>query len=385
MSFAGSAMAPVALAFAVLELDGSPTDLGLVLTAAMVTRILLILAGGVVSDRLPRSAVMIGSNVVSGLAQLALAALLLAGQAELWSLTVLAVVAAGAAAFFFPASQGVVPQTVPATELQQANAVLRLAVNTTQIGGAAAGGAIVATAGVGWAFAFDGVTYLAAAAILVAMRLPPVVHDAASGFVRELVVGWREFRSRRWLWVVVLGFGFSNAASAGAMGVLGPVVAKESLGGAGAWGLVLAAQATGFFVGSLLALRLRPRHPLLAGVSLMALTLPPLALLALEAPLGLLVVSALGSGIAIDLFSVYWDTALQAHVPVDRLSRVSAWDALGSWVLMPLGFVLVGPVADAIGVEATLWGAAVVVTVALLGQLAVRDVRTLPRAVDTAV
>lgn len=372
-------MAPVALAFAVLELDGTATDLGLVLTAAMLARIALILAGGVVSDRLPRSAVMIGSNLASGLAQLALAALLLAGQAELWHVGVLAVAAAGSSAFFFPASQGVVPLTVPAAELQQANAVLRLALNSTQIAGAAAGGVLVATVGVGWAFAFDGATYLAAAAILLAMRLPHVRRDPAAHFVGDLLRGWHEFASRRWLWVVVLGFGFSNAASAAAFGVLGPVVARDSLGGAGAWGLVLAAQAAGLVLGSLAGLRLRPRHPLLVGVSLMTLTVPPLALLALEAPVGLLAVSALFSGIAIDLFTVYWDTALQGHVPVDRLSRVAAWDALGSWVLMPIGFAVVGPLSAAIGIEATLWAAAAIVVAAMLGQLAVRDVRTLPR------
>jgi MFS family permease len=380
VSFAGSAMAPIALAFAVLGLGGSATDLGLVLTLALIPRLLLILVGGVVADRLPRSAVMVGSNLVSGAAQLAAAVLLLSGRAEIWQLALLAVLSSAAASFFFPASQGIVPQTVPAKDLQSANALLRLGLNTTTIAGAAVGGVVVAAAGAGWAIAFDGVTFLASAAILVQLQVTAPARDAVSSFGRELADGWREFRTRTWLWVVVAGFGFSNAASASAFGVLGPVVARESLGGAGVWGLVLAAQGVGLLVGSLIALRIRPHRPLAVGVGVMVLTAPPLALLAVQAPVGLLALSALLSGCAIDIFSVFWDTSLQGHVPLDRLSRVSAWDALGSWVLMPLAFAVVGPLADAIGVETTLWLAAAIVLAAMLAQLAVPAVRRLPRA-----
>jgi predicted MFS family arabinose efflux permease len=269
---------------------------------------------------------------------------------------------------------------VPAKDLQSANALLRLGLNTTTIAGAAVGGVVVAAAGAGWAIAFDGVTFLASAAILVQLQVTAPARDAVSSFGRELADGWREFRTRTWLWVVVAGFGFSNAASASAFGVLGPVVARESLGGAGVWGLVLAAQGVGLLVGSLIALRIRPHRPLAVGVGVMVLTAPPLALLAVQAPVGLLALSALLSGCAIDIFSVFWDTSLQGHVPLDRLSRVSAWDALGSWVLMPLAFAVVGPLADAIGVETTLWLAAAIVLAAMLAQLAVPAVRRLPRA-----
>jgi predicted MFS family arabinose efflux permease len=372
-------MAPIALAFAVLELDGSATDLGLVLTAAMLPRIALILVGGVVADRLSRSTVLIGSNLVSGTAQLAGSALLLSGRAEIWMLAVLAVVAAASSSFFFPASQGVIPQTVESGELQPANALLRLALNTTNIAGAAVGGLVVGAAGAGWAYGFDGVTYLASAVIFLELRLPAASATDGSGFLSQLRDGWDEFRSRRWLWVVVIGFGFANAASAAAFGVLGPIVARDSLGGAAVWGIVLAGQGVGLVAGSLVALRVRPKRPLLIGVGVMVLTAPPLVLLAVAAPVPVLLVSAFLAGAAIDLFSVLWDLSMQGHVPLDRLSRVYAWDALGSWVLMPIGFAIVGPVSAVIGVDATLWLAAAVVLLSMLGQLAVRDVRRLGR------
>jgi predicted MFS family arabinose efflux permease len=383
VSLAGSAMAPVALAFAVLDLGGSATDLGLVLTAAMAARVLFILVGGVVADRVSRSVVMVGSNVVSGAAQLALGALLVAGTAEIWAVAAFAVLASAASSFFFPASQAIVPQTVPVQDLQGANALLRLALNATNVGGAAAGGVLVATVGAGWAIAFDGITYLAAAAILLRMRVVGS-RAAPASFVRELAAGWVAFRSRTWLWVVVVGFGFTNAASASAFGVLGPVVAKDSFGGARAWGVVLAAQAAGFIVGSVVALRLRPARPLLVGVAVMTMTALPLVLLALGGPLPALLLATLLAGVAIDLFTVLWDTSLQGHVPLDVLSRVSAWDALGSWVLMPIGFALVGPTADAIGVGPTLWLAAGIVVAGMLVQLAVGSVRRLPRPDHTA-
>ncbi len=170
-------------------------------------------------------------------------------------------------------------------------------------------------------------------------------------FVRELGDGWREFRSRTWIWVVVLGFAFANAAESAGLNILGPVVAKESLGGASVWGLVLAAMGVGLVLGGLLALRIRPERPLFVGVVSITLLVPPLVLLAIEAPWPVIAASALLAGIGVELFSVFWDTSLQTHVPNEVLSRVSAWDAIGSLVLIPAAYAIVGPLADAIGIE----------------------------------
>jgi predicted MFS family arabinose efflux permease len=379
VSFAGSAMAPVALAFAVLELDGSTTELGLVLAIAILPQVFFLLVGGVIADRFPRHLVMVGSNLVAGVAQAVAAYLLLTGKAEIWQLAVIALVRAVASSFFFPAMQGIVPQTVPTEQLQPANALLRLALNATNIGGAALGGVLVATAGPGWAIAFDALTYLAAAAILLPMRVRAPERDVDTSFIHELGEGWREFSSRQWIWVVVLGFAFANAAWASGLNVLGPVVAEESLGGASVWGLVLAATGVGLVLGGLMAFRFKPERPLLVGVSAITLIFPPLVLLAIEAPWPVIAVAALVSGIGIELFAVFWDTALQTHVPNEVLSRVSAWDAIGSLVLIPAAYAVIGPLADAIGIEATLWICSGIVLVAISAQLLSRDVRDLPR------
>lgn len=385
VSFAGSAMAPVALAFAVLELDGSATDLGLVLALAILPQIFFLLVGGVIADRIPRNLVMVGSNLAAGVAQAIAAYLLISGRAEIWHLAVIALVRAVASSFFFPAQQGIVPQTVPAEELQPANALLRLALNATNIGGAALGGLLVAVAGPGWAIGFDALTYFAAAAILLPMHVRAPEREAETSFVRELGDGWREFRSRTWIWIVVIGFAFANGAEAAGLNILGPVVAKESLGGASVWGLVLAAMGVGLVLGSLLALRIRPERPLLVGVVSITLLVPPLVLLAIEAPWPALAAATLLSGIGIELFTVFWDTSLQAHVPNEVLSRVSAWDAIGSLVLIPAAYAVVGPLADAIGIEQTLWLCAGIVFVAITAQLLSREVRELPRMPATAI
>ncbi len=378
VSFAGSAMAPIALAFGVLELGGSAGDLGLVLTLSILPQVFFLLAGGVIADRLPRHIVMIASNLVSALAQAVAAVLLIAGEAEIWHLGVVAVVRAVASSFFFPAQQGIIPQTVPVELLQPANALLRLTLNATNIGGAALGGLIVAAAGPGWALAFDALTYLVAACLLLPMHIRPPAREAGESFLAELREGWGAFRSRTWLWVVVIGFAFSNGAQSAALNVLGPIVAEESLGGAKVWGLILAAQGIGLVLGGLVALRIHPARPLLLGVCAAVLLVPPVVLLALEAPWHVIALAAVLTGLGLELFSVFWDVSLQGHVPNELLSRVAAWDAIGSLVLIPAAYAVVGPASEVFGITATLWACAGIATVALVAQLASREVRELP-------
>lgn len=382
-SLLGSAIAPVALAFAVLDLTGSPTSLGVVLAARMIPQVIFLLLGGIAADRLPRQLVMVSANVVSGLAQLAVAALLLTDAAELWHLVVLQLVAGASSAFFFPASAGIVPQTVPATALQAANALLRLSMSSTQIVGAAAGGVLVAAVGSGWALAFDGATYLVAALFLGAVRLRAALRIEGSNMLADLRDGWREFSSRTWLWTIVIAFGLINAAHGGASKVLGPTIAREELGGAAAWGFVLSAEAAGLVLGGLLMLWLKPRRILLVGCAAMLLTVPGLVLLSLAAPIIVIAAAYLLAGVGIEIFGVFWDVSLQQNVPQEKLSRVYSYDALGSFVLIPLGLVVAGPLAEAVGADETLWLAAGTIGIAVLAMLAVRDVRdvrTLERA-----
>lgn len=383
VSLLGTALAPIALAFGVLDLTHSESDLGFVLAANWVPQLVLILFGGVFADRLPRHLVMVGSNAVSGAAQAAIAVLFLTGTAQIWHLIVLQVVRGAAVAFFFPASQGLVPETVPRDLLQQANVLLGMSRNGTTILGAALGGLLVAASSPGWALAFDAATYLASAAVLAGMRLPRRLASLeAPNVLRELTEGWSEFVSRRWLWTIVVAAGVGNMAWVGGSSVYGPIVAKLSLGGAAAWGAISAAEGAGLLIGGLLLLRYRPGRPLLLGTAVLAATALPLAFLASLRSAAVIAAAFLVSGIALELFNASWATALQQHVPLEKLSRVSSYDALGSFVFIPLGLTIAGPVASAIGLTHALWLAAAIVAGSMLSALAVRDVRELRRRDD---
>jgi MFS family permease len=382
VSLLGSAVAPIALAFAVLDLTGSKTDLGLVLTANWVPQVLLVLFGGVFADRLPRNLVMVGSNLVSGAGQATIAVLLLTHNAQIWQFIVVQVARGCAMAFFFPASQGLVPETVRPSLLQQANALLGMTKNGTIIFGAALGGVLVATAGSGWALAFDGATYVVSAVVLAAMHLPRADRLETPSVLRELKEGWGEFASRTWLWVIVACAAVGNMVWVGASQVLGPLVAKEYLGGAASWGLILACQGIGLVVGGLLMLRFKPRRPLFVGMGFFTVAALPIVFLAGLRSTPVIAFGYFVAGVSLEIFSVAWATALQEHVPLEKLSRVSAYDALGSLVFVPIGLSLAGPVADAIGLTEALWLAAIVGTASTLIGLTVRDVRNLRRRED---
>ncbi len=378
-SFVGNAFANVALAFAVLELTGSKADLGYVLAARSLPLVIFLLVGGIWADRLPRHLVMVTSNLASGASQGAIALLLLSGHAQVWHLMVLGAVNGLSTAFFFPAAAGIIPQTVPKPLLQSANALLRLGVNGSYIVGAALGGLVVAATSPGIGLAVDAATFFLAALFTALIRLPPDFRMEASNFFAELVEGWREFSSRPWLWAIVAQFGFVNAIVVGTEGVLGPAIAKDHLGGAAAWGFMLTAQSIGLVAGGLLLLRLRPRRLLLVATLGVLITIPFLLGLAGPLPLVGLIALAAVAGIGQETFGILWDTAMQQEIPTEKLSRVSSYDALGSFVLIPLGLAVAGPASEVFGTRPTILGAAAIGLTATLAVLLVRDVRTISR------
>lgn len=362
-----------------LDLTGSKADLGYVLAARTVPMVAFLLVGGIWADRLPRHHVMVGSNLLSGASQTAVAALLFAGHARVWQLAALAAVNGTSSAFFFPASSGIVPQTVPERLLQQANALLRLGLNSSAILGGAVAGFVVYATSPATGIAIDAVTFFVAAALLAAMRLPRSLHMESSNFVADLKLGWREFSGRAWLWAIVLQFGFVNAVQQGSEGVLGPAVSKEHYHGAAGWGLIGAAQSVGLIVGSVLMLRLRPRRMLLVATLGYLLSVPLLFGLAIPLPLlGVLVLGVL-AGTGTETFGVLWDTTMQQEIPQDRLSRVYSYDALGSFALIPLGLAAAGPIAEVMGTRATLFAGAMISVTATLAVLLVPEVRSLRR------
>jgi len=313
-----------------------------VLAAQAVPLVVFMLAGGIWADRLPRHRVMVASNLANGAVQATTALLLLTGHAEIWQLIVLSALGGTSFAFFFPASIGIVPQTVPPQALQSANALLRLGVNGTRIGGAALAGLIVGLTSPGAGIAVDAGSFFVTAALVGAMHLPATLRIEGRNFIGELAEGWREFVSRRWLWVIVVQFGFVNAVASGTENVLGPVIAKEHLGGATAWGLLLMATSVGLIAGGLFVLRFHPRRILLAATLGYMLSIPILLGLAVPLPLVALIALALLAGIGNEIFGVLWDTATQQEIPQEKLSRVTSYDALGSFALIPLGLAAAG-------------------------------------------
>jgi MFS family permease len=383
----GNSFAPIALAFAVLDITGSASDLGLVVGARTLLNVIFLLFGGVLADRLPKHLLMVGSNVVAGVSQATAATLVLTHTANIPLLIGLAGVNGIAAALSMPASSALLPRTVPEESRQQANALSRISLNSAQIFGAPIAGVVVAAAGPGWGIAVDASSFLLAALCFARVRVPEaplrVPEAAVTGPVErpsifaDLRTGWSEFRSREWLWVVVVGFCVWNAAYSGGIAVLGPVIAKSNFGSQG-WGFVLGAQTAGMIVGGLIALRLRLRRLLYFGVAACFGMVLPLAMLGAYPHVLVLVPCAFLGGLLLEQFGVAWETTMQEHVPADKLARVYSYDMLGSFLAMPIGEVAVGPIAAVTSVEATVLGAAALMFLAVVGMLTSRDVRTLP-------
>jgi predicted MFS family arabinose efflux permease len=379
VSLLGDAITGVALAFAVLDLTGSATDLGYVFAAKTIPLVTFLLVGGVFADRLPRRAVMLTADVARGAAQGTVALLVLTHNAQVWELVVLQAVAGTATAFFNPASTGLTPMTVSPELLQQANALRGLSMASTGIIGSVISGALVAGFGAGWALAIDAATFGVSAIFLAQLRLPPHATLPPQSFLKDLREGWHEFASRTWVWMIVLSASIGNMMTA-IFSVLGAVIAKTSLGGAGAWAAILASLGIGSLFGGLVSLRIRVRHPLFFAASLGGFLALPMALLALQAPVALIAAGALLAGGGNMIFNSLWETSLQQHIPASALSRVSAYDWFGSLAFQPLGLVLAGPAAAAIGISTTLWVATAVTLAMAVLVIATPSVRQLEAA-----
>jgi len=371
----GDALMPVAIVFAVLHLGGDAAGIGLVLTAFSVPRLIFILAGGVWADRLPRQRVMLAADVVRGAVEIVIAVLLLTGNAQLWHLAVGSAVIGSASAFFVPASSGLMPQVLSDLHLQPGNALMSLSRSATSIVGPSISGLLVATVGVGWVFVADAATYVASTISLLLLRVPrPAQPAPRTSFVSELAGGWREVTSRPWLRIALAAFGISNVSLAPFF-ILGPIIAERSLGGAPDWGLIVTAQAVGGLVGGLVALRWRPARPIAAGFMIGPLFFVPLYLLAAPLAVPLIMAASLVAVACMELSNTWWYTVLQQQIPPQALSRVSSYDWLVSLVFQPLGFMLVGPVSEAIGAPLTLIGAATLGVMANVAVLLVPSIR----------
>ncbi|WP_051772583.1 MFS transporter [Saccharothrix sp. NRRL B-16314] len=354
-SLVGSSMAPVAMAFAVLETGASATALGLVFTAGVVPSIVLLLAGGVLADRVSRRTVMVVADVVCAAAQFVFAALVLTGTAEVWSMMLLAAVRGGAAAFYQPALTAMPPDLVEPDRLQRANSFLGLAKAIPDVAGPAVAGVLVVLGGSGVVLVVDGVSYLLSAVFLAGVRVPRRSAPKRESILGDLREGWAEFRSRRWVWTGVVQFALWNMVVVAPFMVLGPVVARDGLGGAWAWGTIAAAQGAGAVVAGVVLLRVQVRRPLVTIVLVQLSWVFLLGSLALGLPLPAVAVSAFAVGVGLGVFVALWRTTEQTLIPRDVLSRVTSYELLGAYALGPVGLAVVGPVSDSIGIGPVLW------------------------------
>jgi len=385
----------VGVSFAVLRSTNSATDLSYVLAAQIAPSLIFALVGGVAADRFPPQRVIVAANLLMAVGEGAFGVLVLTGHPPLWAMIGLEALTGTGVAVFYPASQALLPRIVPRGMLQDASAISRLSMNTGQMAGAAAAGLLVAAAAPGWALVLCGVGMVSTVPLLLSIRGTPVLrsgqgHDRhgtakpGPSMLADLREGWSEFRSHTWLWVIVAQFCVVMMAWYGAFAVLGPVVAREHLGGPAAWGAITAADSFGLITGGLLALRFTPRRPMLFVVLTgAAIAVSPLSL-AMVLPLPAVCLASFGLGVFIEMMMVQWTVAMARNIPPDRLARVSSYDVLGTVMAMPLGALIAGPLGTMIGVSSAQYAAAAAIIIASALALIPRDIRTMSSA-DAAI
>ncbi len=382
LSAIGDAIVPVAITFAVLEL-GDASDLGLVLSSYFGSRIVFVVIGGVWADRLPRQLVMIAADVLRAVVQGLVAFAFFADTIQIWHLAASSALFGLASAFFGPASTGLVPSLVSPAHLQQANALLGLSRNGIELFGPAVSGILVATTGYGWIFAIDAASFVASLVCLAAMRLPTAkAAIAKQSFLADARDGLRVIAQRRWLVMTLVCDALTNLTLA-VYFVLGPVIVAEHFDGARDWGLIMTGGAAGGLIGGAIVLRWKPERPLLVAYLIFSVMPLQVAALAFELPLPLLMAGAGLVFMSIVMGNTFWQTMEQQHVPNEALSRVDSMSWMVSLVIMPVGFVLAGPLSESFGVRATLLAAAALGAAALLLALASRSVRDLRRLEDS--
>ncbi len=376
----GDGAVTVALAFAVLDLTHSATDLGIVMAARMIAQVLVMLIGGVVADRVSRRAVMVSADLVRFVGQVSIGVLLLAGHATVVEIAGSQVLVGAGGSFFIPASSGLI-QSVAGEHVQEANALRVVASSSSGIIGPAIGGVLVVTIGARWALIGDGASYLASGLLLWRVSAAAVTglshDDNSSSFLADLRDGFQEVAGRTWLWAMIVVMAIGNILMA-SYPVLAPLICKQRYGGAGAYALLTVLWSAGMLAGGISLLRFKPRFPLRSGVfAFCPATLPGITL-ALHAPIYVVGACQLLSGLGMTVLNTFWWTAMQENVPAASMSRVSSWDYAATLAIMPLGFALAGPLAGAIGVSAALLATSVGALLVTLTALLVRDIRVLP-------
>jgi MFS family permease len=378
-SVIGDRAVVVAIALFVTQRTGSATDLGLVLAAQSVPLVALLLFGGVWADRLPRHRIMVVTDLVRAALHALLAALIFTGAVRIWQLVAIEAAFGAAQAFFQPAYTGLLPQTVPESMIQDARALTESMANLAFLLGPALATALVLGVGAGEAFAFDAASFVLSALLL--LRIRPRAREAAPAgatVLEELRAGFDEVSSRSWVWVTIAVFTGTVMVVYAWWYALGPLIARHVYGGTGVFGWLEGVAGLGAVVGSLAGIRWRPKRPLFTGLVLVLVWPLQSLVFALGAPLALVVLVALANGFGFSLLMIWWETALAYHIPPSALSRVSAYDWMGSLALVPVGFLVAGPLANAFGAREVMAVGGALGVLLLVLSLLPRSIRELP-------
>lgn len=352
----GNGMSPIALAFGILHLpNGSANVLGLVLGSATVAMLVMSPFGGAIADKFGQVRVSGMVDIWASLGLFVQAGFFATGHVPLAVMLIANINFGLMWGIFWPAMSGVLPAIVPDEQLQTGNAVNQFFQNGAMILGAATGGIIVSQFGSTWALGVDAATFFIAGLLVFSFgHIVPRREANENSMLDDLKHGWKTFLSYRWIVSGVLGFSLIVLAWAAGQEILGPIIALKNFDGAKSWSVVLTAESIGYVIGSLTAMKIKPKHPLrfLLSISFSM----PLFLWSLSKPqpLWFIALCALAWGVTLDLWSSLWSTAMQREVPREVLSRVSAFDAMGTMMFRPVGLAIAGPLSVLLGIPHTL-------------------------------
>ncbi len=378
ISNVGNGLSPIALAYGVLSIPGADgKDLSVVMAARFIPMVALMLLGGVVGDRYKRNRVVGGADII-GSVFVAISAISFIGHfPSVWLLAVMGAIFGVLNALWWPAMVGVLPEILPKEKLKDGNAIVALSNNIGFVVGALLGGTLVTLYGSGWALLIDAISFLIAGILVWNLDLPPMPERENNSVLHDLRIGWREFISRPWVIAIVCSFAIINMCFEAMWQVLGPLAYDQGTSGPRNWSLNLAAVTTGMICGSVIALKIKLKRPLVSSMILIAASSVWNFAIATSQPLLLTMLCGVVSGLAIDIFMVQWNTAMQTHIPEESFSRVAAYDAFGSFGIAPIGVAFAGPAAAYFGITATLWATGILTFIAALASLSVKSLRTL--------
>jgi MFS family permease len=375
----GNGMGPIALAFGILALpNGSANMLGLVLGATTVVFLLMAPFGGVIADKYGRARMVGLTDMAAGLVLFIQVAYFATGDVPLAVLLITNGFFGLMWGIFWPAFSGLMPAVLPEAGLQKGNALNAFMTNAGVISGAAVAGLLIEVFGVAFTLAIDAASFFISGLMIFTFRhLTPRAEQTENTMLDDLLHGWKVFLSFRWIVIIVGAFSFIVMCWAAAENVLGPLIALEHFNGPKSWSFVISAESAGLIVGSLIAIKVKPKYPM-RFLMLSSFTIT-FYIWSLAKPQSLLMIAfgAFLFGITLDLWGTLWSTALQRKVPRDSLSRVSSFDAMGSMMFRPVGLAIAAPLSTLFGIENFLQILAAITVVAIIVPLLDPQVRNM--------